>query len=99
MLALRSTVDKLKKEYNDLVTHYNACVRALERARAQRDRFEMLWHRANDELAERPRTKVVTNKQFTPEQLRAIRRAFHPDRNPGSAEANTITQICNQALK
>jgi len=99
MLALRSTVDKLKKEYNDLVVHYNACVRALSAARKQRDRYETLWHAANDELAGRKQTKIVTQKQFTPEQLRAIRRAFHPDRNPGSAEANQITQICNQALK
>lgn len=74
--------------------HNKAVMHALEAEvhRLAYERVNRLLQKANNELA------TQAKNPFTTQELQAIRRALHPDRNPGSQHANTITQKINGML-
>lgn len=82
--VLEQRVRRMADDYNTLIDEYNVLVRKA--------------NRLNKELREVKSSRTVTT-QFTPDELRTLRRLCHPDRHGNSSQATAITQKLNQMLR
>lgn len=98
MIVWQSRYDKVVRELKATIQAAEHLARQLAIAKNSYNRVFRKYQEANDEIAQLSNRKG-NNSGFTQEELRAMRRMMHPDRNGGSETATRITQKLNGMIK